>query len=218
MNKSNVEGISESLIENIIYYEQLKEQLTCNICYNLLNEPLMCSSCEVPFCKLCINSWTLNNTTCPSRCSSNSYVDIPRLFKQILEGLKLKCKYGCTVSLLNYSQHKSLCELKNKEVVCWNCQKVTLKQSELLLKEEDYKNLIKKNEEVIIIEKNIKEKNEERINKLELENNRLSNRVIELENELKNLNLSAKSNKKLDLDLAGSYKDRYLLTFFILAF
>ncbi len=205
--KMNDKGIiNESLIENKIYYEQLKEQLQCTLCHNLLNEPLMCSSCETPFCRQCINVRKVSNTVCPSNCANAVYVEIPRLFRQLLDGLKLNCKYGCKVSLLNYKQHIELCEIENKEVVCWNCEKVNIKQSELNVKEEDYLNLIKENKEVYKKEKIINSRQKKKIENLENENNILTLKIIDLENELKSVN--SKLSKKIEAEIANPSRDK----------
>ena len=102
----------------------------------------------------------------------------------------------------------SICELKNKEVTCWCCQKVNIKQSELQIKEEDYINLVKQIKDKNLVKSSMV-KNEERILKLEMEKSNLMNKILDLENELKTVrDLNKLSIKKSDLDLAGAYKDR----------
>ena len=116
-------GIDETLILNRAYYEQLKDQLSCTICSRLLEDPLMCSVCETPFCGKCINDWLARDKSCPLRCENSQVRELNRSLKKILDGLKLKCKYNCEVSLLSYNSHVKSCEESKKEVPCWNCGK-----------------------------------------------------------------------------------------------
>jgi len=74
--------IEESQIVNIDYYENLKNQLTCQICFGLLSSPVMCATCETPFCTNCINQWKSKKNTCPTRCSNIFLREVPRLFKK----------------------------------------------------------------------------------------------------------------------------------------
>ena len=97
-------ALEEPVIINKNYYENLKEQLTCPICYCLLYNPLMCYSCEKVFCKRCIDTLASSNMCCPNRCPKNSGSIRPvnRYIKDNLDGLKLRCRYGCEIPLLSY--------------------------------------------------------------------------------------------------------------------
>ena len=49
--------------------------------------------------------------------------------------LLIKCKFGCRVSFLDYSNHLSIClKEKNRDVVCWNCGN-SAKESDMKLLE-----------------------------------------------------------------------------------
>jgi len=139
MDKDGI--IDDSMVVNKEYFEPLKDQLTCQICLGLLNNPVMCTSCETPFCLKCITQWKSKKNTCPSRCPQIKIKEVPRLFKNMLDGLKLKCKNGCVVSLLDYSNHVSHCDGNSKkEIKCWNCSSVVKK---LVMTEEQYKSFKK---------------------------------------------------------------------------
>ena len=121
--------IDESLIVNHAYYDQLKDQLTCPICFSLLNDPVMCSNCETSFCKTCLVSWLTTNEICPLRCPKvlGKIKDVYLVVKKMMDGLKLKCKYGCDVPLLSYNEHVEQCQKHNHEQIkCWNCGKQSL--------------------------------------------------------------------------------------------
>ena len=124
--ESILPALDEKLIINQSYYEQLKDQLTCIICCCLLNDPLMCSGCDNLFCKTCIKKWKSKNENCPMRCRNFNTVEVHRAMKKTLDGLKLKCKYGCEVPLLSYNSHIIQCELSHKDDInCWNCGNLT---------------------------------------------------------------------------------------------
>ena len=124
--KKNITHIDESLIINTIYFENMKNQLLCTICLNLLNSPSMCSNCETAFCSDCINSWLNRNELCPMRCPKNSVVTaINKTKKSILDGLKLRCKYGCEVPLNSFQSHSIQCDEIHKNFIkCWNCDQI----------------------------------------------------------------------------------------------
>ena len=76
----------------------------------------MCSSCETPFCKLCIERWKLLKNSCPSRCDSPlTLKPISRALKNLLDRVEIKCDKGCIVSLLNYKTHLLSCLWSKQE-------------------------------------------------------------------------------------------------------
>lgn len=119
--------ISEDLIDNIDYYKQLSESemLSCPICLGLLNDPVMCDSCQNTFCKKCIEDWEKKHVCCPFKCQINKFVPINRSLKTILDGLIIKCDCGCNqkISLLKFPQHRE----QNKKIECFNCGSKILK-------------------------------------------------------------------------------------------
>lgn len=163
-NNKSIE-LDESLIVNKQYFEQLKEQLICSICLGLLDDPLICVSCETPFCSNCIKSWFQKNNSCPMRCLNVELKEIQRFMKKILDGLKLKCKYGCEVSLLSYRNHLISCENERKILPCWNCG-CEVKYTQMKVRSEDeYQKLIEENEK---LKKLCKEQDLININRLTL--------------------------------------------------
>jgi len=193
LNQSNKKIIpDESSIINTIYYEQLKDQLICSICYGLLLEPLMCSVCESAFCSECITTWMDKNGSCPLKCSypNFSIKDVHITKKKILDGLKLRCKYGCEVPLLSFYSHQIPCENNNKEIRCWNCNHLT-KQCELRVKvEKDF------NKQIELISK-YNESQKEKDQKINL----LEDKIEELEIE------KYKDKEKYEVEIS-SYRDK----------
>lgn len=138
--------IDESLIADSskTYFEQVKEQLICQICSNLLDNPKMCSKCEMTFCSKCIDEWLKKKKECPTRCVNSKFKEITVSLRRFIECLKLKCKFGCEVSLISYKQHMVACIQENKKTNCWNCGQAC-KASDLKVKEElEYNDLKKK--------------------------------------------------------------------------
>ena len=161
--------IDESLVINKTYYETLKSQLTCIICSGLLNNPLICSNCEIAYCQKCINTWIENNETCPMRCPLNKCTikEISRLMKNLMENTQLKCKFGCEVSLLSYPEHIIKCETNHKDdITCKYCGR----NSQYLGLKNQNSNLLKQNIDmkIQILETNLKYEEEILRSKLEL--------------------------------------------------
>jgi len=83
------------------------------------------------------------NKCCPANCRGiENITEISRLFKGVLNGIKLKCTYGCEVPLLSYVSHVTKCEEDNREVECWNCGKKS-KNYIIKMKEKEEVNKIK---------------------------------------------------------------------------
>jgi len=161
--------IDESLIINRFYFEALKDQFNCPICLCLLSNPLMCSNCETTFCKKCITIWLTKNDTCPMRCPKNqsTVININRTIKKNLDGLKLRCKYGCEVPFLSYEMHVR--HSHKDDIKCWNCEKISNKNSIKQVKEDNSKVKIKeliktittKEEQILILNNDLEQKNKE---------------------------------------------------------
>ena len=84
--------ISESNVINDEIYNDFKYSVTCQICSNIIYEPMMCMSCQNVYCKLCISQWSRNNRRCPYRCINPNY-QIGKDMSYLLSKLKFKCKY-----------------------------------------------------------------------------------------------------------------------------
>ena len=109
--------LNDSLVLNKTFYNQMDDQLSCSICMCLLNNPRMCTGCETPFCKKCIEDWKSKNNSCPNRCEPFMLKDISKALKNLLDKVFLKCKNGCSVSLLEFNKHQSNCKEVKKEVI-----------------------------------------------------------------------------------------------------
>ena len=55
----------------------IQDMIECQICMNLLHEPVECAECQTAFCGLCIKDWKTRNgqyVTCPNcRCENPEY-------------------------------------------------------------------------------------------------------------------------------------------------
>ena len=71
-------------------YNKFKNSVTCQICQNILIDPLICFQCQKLFCKNCIDK---NNATCPNKCNE-LYLKKYLRTTDILSKLKFKC-YKC---------------------------------------------------------------------------------------------------------------------------
>ncbi len=103
-------------------YEKLKDELTCIICFGLLQDPLICSRCETVFCKSCIDTWFTKREKCPLNCSKTDtqLSQIPKNMKKLMNKIRVKCPNDCQVELLDYGIHVSNCA-KESPIKCWNC-------------------------------------------------------------------------------------------------
>jgi len=160
MNSNNVNLKEENIIDKN-YFEKWKDQLTCTaICHELLNAPKMCKKCEVAFCGECISKWRLTSNVCPAGCTGTEIVDINVMTRRILNCLKMKCKYGCEVELLDYISHEDKCENNHKDDTnCWNCGNVS-RPSEMKDKDESTLKQLKEYEDFLVKSHNLAEENE----------------------------------------------------------
>lgn len=116
------------------------EELICPICSYILEDPVQSPECEHAFCNMCINQWLRHQSTCPidrTPIQSNQLKPVPRILKNLLSKLKLKCdyaSYGCTtiVRLENLSSHLHECEFNPKKpTVCTLGCNIVLMKDEL---------------------------------------------------------------------------------------
>ncbi|CAF4242222.1 unnamed protein product, partial [Rotaria sp. Silwood2] len=105
--------------------------LKCNICANILWQPIACKNCETAFCSTCINQWLAENSgICRNECQEFLQRQCPRLIMQQLARLHFKCVnalYGCDQVLLydNIEKHEQECDYKPLE--CRGCHATVLK-------------------------------------------------------------------------------------------
>ena len=99
----------------------------CLICYNVLEDPVMCRRNQHYFCRGCITEHLCRNShTCPT-CADELIVDtlinVPRIVTDYLDERKIRCDYedrGCRelVQLQNLNGHVAECGFA--PVVCGN--------------------------------------------------------------------------------------------------
>ena len=84
----------------------LKDSISCPICFNILISPVQCSICNKCFCKQCIEKYENSKNTCPFRCINPKYNE-NKFVNNILSILKFKCKNGCgkLISYDNLEKH-----------------------------------------------------------------------------------------------------------------
>jgi hypothetical protein len=73
------------------------EEFVCNICHDVLEEPLMVSHCEHLYCSQCIRECVKVRGVCPqdrSRITINQLVEPPRIVNNLLNKLRIKCRTG----------------------------------------------------------------------------------------------------------------------------
>jgi hypothetical protein len=90
--------------------ENILNNFICPICNLIVIKPNICGLCNILYCEKCL----LLNNKCPN-CSVQNIGNIPRIIKNILSNLKLKCifyKNGCEeiCSYENINKHISNCK------------------------------------------------------------------------------------------------------------
>eukprot|EP00735_Rhodelphis_limneticus_P012702 TRINITY_DN6033_c0_g1::TRINITY_DN6033_c0_g1_i1::g.25624::m.25624 TRINITY_DN6033_c0_g1::TRINITY_DN6033_c0_g1_i1::g.25624 ORF type:complete len:227 (+),score=-22.43,sp/Q2KHN1/RN151_HUMAN/34.32/1e-20,zf-TRAF/PF02176.13/42,zf-TRAF/PF02176.13/0.00057,zf-TRAF/PF02176.13/4e-06,zf-TRAF/PF02176.13/2.8e+03,zf-C3HC4/PF00097.20/1.6e-06,zf-C3HC4/PF00097.20/1.3e+04,zf-C3HC4/PF00097.20/1.4e+03,zf-RING_2/PF13639.1/3.6e-06,zf-RING_2/PF13639.1/5e+03,zf-RING_2/PF13639.1/1.5e+04,zf-C3HC4_2/PF13923.1/2.9e-05,zf-C3HC len=108
-----------------MFFESPDENLICCICLAVLKSPKT-SACGHCYCESCILSWLRlqPNSGCPEcrkALTSNSLVDVPVVFKSLIQKLKVKCENyndGCTqvLTLETYPHHLPKCGFR--KVLC----------------------------------------------------------------------------------------------------
>lgn len=185
--------IDESLVQNVELFESLKSDLICIICHGLLNDPVNCASCEVPFCSHCISNWKLNNDQCPLKCSQKLELkSISRLRNSLMDKVILKCNF-CKVemSLNSYPKHYISCLDKTRIVQCPLCSQSEISLHDLKTKQIDI-NLIpslknKYENEILELKNSFNRERTQMIDEFNKNKNELNLEILNLSNKLKAL-------------------------------
>lgn len=74
--------------------QELIEEFTCPICLYLVNNPKICKKCDKLFCEECLAESMKINLDCTTCRQSFEEGHIPRGFKNLLMGIKVKCPTG----------------------------------------------------------------------------------------------------------------------------
>lgn len=97
MESVHGEGLSIERIKGA--HELDLNDLKCDICKQILWQPVACKNCEIPFCSTCINQWATNNSeSCRNNCQEFIQRPCPRFIIQQLARLHFKCansSHGC---------------------------------------------------------------------------------------------------------------------------
>ena len=113
--------------------QNIDQEFICNICHDVLEDPLMISSCQHLYCSKCIRDCIKVHGVCPQDRSPVSIVKLVepiRLVKNLINKLKIRCKTssgGCDSVLTLGELHKHLDKCpenpENKQMKCF-CKKV----------------------------------------------------------------------------------------------
>ena len=63
----------------------MHDDLNCQVCMNLVNDPKQCAFCDKLYCSKCIQHWLKQNQNCPN--CKEPFVSYPRINKIILNAL-----------------------------------------------------------------------------------------------------------------------------------
>ena len=121
--------ICDDLVINKSYFLPLSNDLTCQICQGLLDNPILCANCEIPFCSQCIDQWTKKNNQCVMKCEGIFQPKkIQRMIKNMMENVLLECKI-CkkTINLVEYPNHIITCQENTIKMNCPCCDGITTK-------------------------------------------------------------------------------------------
>lgn len=85
----------ENSIENLILIpEELKENVLCSLCHQILINPYQCDECENCFCYDCINIIYANEKECP-KCNKTLNISKSETMEKFLSLFKYKCINNC---------------------------------------------------------------------------------------------------------------------------
>lgn len=106
------------------FVNNIDEELRCQICFGVLQDPLQALECEHTFCRICITEWRKNSATCPvdrNQLSGNQLKEIPRIVRNLINHLQIYCDFkakGCqqAVMLEELESHKLRCSF-NPEIL-----------------------------------------------------------------------------------------------------
>lgn len=108
------EPISEKL-SKVLLLSSLPSHLECEICLDVLNDPVQTSCCGRGYCKLCIDQ--VENKVCP-HCCEMLKVFPDKKYLKLVYNLKIKCPYHnegkCqwNGSSLELKDHLKVCDVK----------------------------------------------------------------------------------------------------------
>ncbi|XP_028415456.1 E3 ubiquitin-protein ligase NRDP1-like [Dendronephthya gigantea] len=97
---------------------EVKDDLLCCVCHDVLNNPRLCENGSHSFCSYCISNWLEINATCPECREPLTLATLKypqRFMRNYLSALIIKCDYvdrgySEQVKLENLHAHKNGCE------------------------------------------------------------------------------------------------------------
>lgn len=165
------------IVSNKDTFQTIKDEITCNICMMILDNPKQCNNCQNLFCENCILDWSKKKNICPFKCSNFKIVDSGRIVKNMLSKIQFNC-VSCDKEI-NYDafiEHSSKCA-SIKKIKCPICDNSDIPETCI---DEYNKKLIQDNK-----------------NKYEFEIRRLKDQLSTFENMISKIQSSNNNNNDL---------------------
>ena len=97
-----------------------KDSLICIICRHFSLDPLFCNKCKAVYCRNCLTEYSQKNfnnqrPSCSNKCGSKIFAGPPKLFKDVLNNIKIECVYeGCNkyIEYLDFKTHLEKCKYR----------------------------------------------------------------------------------------------------------
>ena len=146
-NNNEDEYINDDCLIKDENYLTFKPLIICNICNQILKNPMMCVKCQSNFCKTCIEKWSENYAKCPKNCENPNYkknndkIALLSLLKFKCKNCKSEVKYNDVQSHLNEGCSKNENENKLSKIIY---KKKKLKK----LSNDEIKNLKNNNKQI----------------------------------------------------------------------
>ena len=68
--------------------DDIKTFITCYICFDILENPLKCKTCETSFCGKCVNIWYLESKECPLKCKNTEFLPSCKITRYLIDKFK----------------------------------------------------------------------------------------------------------------------------------
>ena len=118
-------GYDESRVVNFVYLSSLEGIYKCNLCHNILNDPVDCVCCGHQFCNKCITTYN-----CPFGCKNKILKPSSLSIKNVLSKIKFKCNnIGCCQVILyaKLENHDLNCPFQ--KIKCPKCGETLIKKN-----------------------------------------------------------------------------------------
>ena len=99
------------------FVSKVNRNFTCQMCSNVVRDPVLCPRNQHCFCRSCITKHLENAQRCPTcndGLTEQTLIEAPKMIQNILNELKIRCVYttrGCTETpeLQHLEQHEDTC-------------------------------------------------------------------------------------------------------------